>query len=225
MKKKIINLVLRIVSPFYKNRRYEVYSEKTMANLGCGLLCLPRGKNIDGSFTAFFDLRRFSFLNKILYKPAGSSIFYSFKEYNEIIKNSRLLFFDLRNGAPFPNNSLDVIFSSYFLKHLNKNDGRKFLKDCYRTVKEGGMMRLMIPDLDIAFRMYQNDQVEEMEDPFFYNSDGQDFHSHKYNYNFTTLQKILSSCGFKNVYKEKYKEGRCPDIKFLDIYPEHSSVY
>ena len=223
MKKILVSFILRASSLFYGEKKYVVPVTHAYANFGCGMRCVPGWLNVDGSLTALLGSRRFSFINKLLYRVAGSSAFYSFSEYNEIIRISGLLFSDLRNGVPFADNSLDVVYTSHFLEHLNKQDGRHFLKECYRALKPGGLLRISIPDLEIAFTSYyKEEKVEEMLDLFFYNSDGADFHSHKYNYNFQSLKKILEEDGFRNVVRESYQHGKCPKIDFLDVYPEHS---
>lgn len=220
MKKKLVSGVLKIVNIFYKGKKYS--PGLSMANLGCGLRCLPGWANVDGSLTALFGSRRFTFINKVLYSLAGSSAHYSFKEYEKIIKECGLLFFDLRNGVPFAENSLKVIFTSHFLEHLSKTDGRNFLKECHRSLSPGGLLRIAVPDLDYAFKMYMDGRVEEMLDSIFYNSADYDFHAHKYNYSFLSLKSALEGFGFKNVVRCEYQKGNCPNIDYLDIYPEQS---
>jgi len=224
MKKKLVGATLAIANIFYKKKRYAVPSGKAMANLGCGLHCLPKWLNVDGSLTALFGSRRFSFINKILHALAGASAFYSFPQYDEIVRKNGLLFFDLRNGVPFPDNSLDIVFTSHTLEHLKEADGMKFISDCYRSLKQGGLLRILVPDLDFGMNMYKEGQVDEMLRSFFYTSESYDFHMHKYNYNFDTLKKRLEQSGFRNIKKHRFKEGDCPDIDFLDLYPEYSLI-
>ncbi len=222
MKKYIIDTILFFSRPFYSKKRYEVNVLEAKANLGCGLHCLKGWENVDGSLTALFGSKKYNFINKALYKFAGSSAHYPFDYYNNVIQKIGLEFYDLRFGVPFQDSSLDVIYSSHFLEHLKKGDGRKFLEECHRTLKSGGLMRIVVPDLDVAFKMYKDGRVEDMLDSFFYNSDHYDFHSHKYNYNFEYLKSILSAIGFINITKEKYQKGKCPGIDYLDIYPDIS---
>ncbi|MBI4993482.1 methyltransferase domain-containing protein [Candidatus Wolfebacteria bacterium] len=223
-KKKILKIAIPFLSFIVKNRRIKIDESRgdVLVNLGCGLRCLPHWINIDGSLTAFLGLKRFNFINKLLYKLAGSSAHYSFKEFNNIIKNNKLYFYDLRRGAPFFDESVDVIYASHFLEHLAKNEAKKFIQECRRILKKNGLIRLAVPDLDIAFKMYQKGKVEEMLDSFFYTSDAYDFHMHKYNYNFQTLKKLLEEINFSQIKKQSYQKGECPDINFLDVYPDHS---
>ena len=207
-----------------KRRVIKTSGDLLKVNLGCGLKCLGDWVNIDGSLTSLFGNRRFSWLNRIIYSFAGSAAYYSFSEFNEIIKTCNLYFHNLKYGIPFRSNSIDVIYSSHFLEHLNETDGCFFVSECHRCLKPSGILRIAVPDLDIAFKMYKEGKVEEMLNLFFFTSDSYDFHMHKYNYNFQTLKQLLISSGFSSIDKRNFREGECPDINFLDMYPE-SSLY
>lgn len=222
MKKFLVSVILTVANGFYKNRIYRTPAHDAKANLGCGMHCLPGWLNVDGSLTALFGSRKFSFINRVLYKLAGSSEFYTFAQYDEIVKKNGLLFYDLRDGAPFADNSLDVVFTSHFLEHLTEKDGLNFLEDCHRALKEGGLLRILVPDLDFAAEMYASGKVDEMLRGFFYTSDRFDFHAHKYGYNFSSLAERLKKLGLKDIKKQEFKKGECPDIDFLDVYPGHS---
>lgn len=222
IKKSLIRAITATASFLTKRRKISVSKGKTWVNLGCGLHCLPGWINIDGSLTALLGSRRFKFINKALYRMAGSSEYYSWEEFNGIVQKNNLRFYDLRKGVPLKDNSADFIYASHFLEHLGKKDGNNFLKECFRALKEGGLMRIAVPDLDKAFEMYQKGETEKMLDLFFYTSDYADFSAHKYNYNFSFIKEVLERAGFREVAKKDYISGECPNLDFLDVYPEHS---
>lgn len=218
MKRALVSIVLWLASVAYSRKRYATPAEMSYANLGCGLRCLPGWLNVDGSLTGLLGSRRFSFINRVLYKLSGARAHYSFSEYNGIIRNSGLLFYDLRNGVPFADNSLDAVYASHFLEHLKESDGLHLLADAHRALKRRGILRILVPDLDEAFAMYKLGKVDEMLHTFFYTSEHYDFHMHKYNYNFQTLSARLEKLGFRDITKPKFREGRCPGVDFLDLY-------
>jgi len=218
MKNFLVTTILWIANALRRRKRYSVPRDVAFANLGCGLRCLPGWLNVDGSLTGLLGSRRFSFVNKFLYRFSGAHAHYSFFEYDEIIKKNGLLFYDLRNGVPFADNSLDAIYISHFLEHLNEKDGLRLLSDSYRALKRGGILRILVPNLDQAIEMYNAGRVDEMLHSFFYTSERYDFHMHKFNYNFKTLSERLKSAGFRNIRNMKFKEGECPGIDFLDAY-------
>jgi predicted SAM-dependent methyltransferase len=63
---------------------------------------------------------------------------------------------NIKNKLPFGDNSVDVIYHSHVLEHLDKQEGAKFITDCHRVLKNGGVMRLCIPDLEQICIEYLN---------------------------------------------------------------------
>jgi predicted SAM-dependent methyltransferase len=51
-------------------------------------------------------------------------------------------------GLPFVNGSVDAIVASHLLEHLSPLEGLKLLRSCYRVLREGGRIRVSIPDPD-----------------------------------------------------------------------------
>lgn len=61
---------------------------------------------------------------------------------------------NLLEGIPFPDEQFEVVYHSHVLEHFSKKEGKVFLKECYRVLKKGGIMRLAIPDLESMARTY-----------------------------------------------------------------------
>lgn len=61
---------------------------------------------------------------------------------------------NLLKGIPFPNGTFDVVYHSHVLEHFSKNDGVNFIKECYRVLKPGGILRVVIPDLGGIIKEY-----------------------------------------------------------------------
>ena len=222
MKKYIVNLLLTCAK-FVVTRKLDhtISNRIKKVNLGCGLHCLSGWLNIDGSLTSLLG-SNIRALNKLLFKFAGSSEYYDFDNFNDVIKNKKLYWRNLSYGIPLNDNSIDVVFSSHFLEHLTKNDGQQLLNDIYRILKPGGLVRILVPDLDLAIQRFNKGEINETLDLFFYTSEKGDFSAHKYNYSFGSLKNKLENIGFKSVVKQSHKKGECPDIEYLDIYPDHS---
>lgn len=71
-------------------------------------------------------------------------------------KNSEVLRCNLKNGIPFINDSVDVIYHSHVLEHFSKKDAANFIKECHRVLKKGGILRISVPDLEQIARAYLN---------------------------------------------------------------------
>jgi predicted SAM-dependent methyltransferase len=55
---------------------------------------------------------------------------------------------NLVNGIPFKDSSMDVVYHSHVLEHFSKSDAEFFMKECFRVLKKGGILRVAIPDLE-----------------------------------------------------------------------------
>lgn len=65
-----------------------------------------------------------------------------------------ILAYDLRQGIPFSDQSFDVVYHSHFLEHLTKSEGVLFVQECFRVLKTGGVLRVVVPDLEQIVRSY-----------------------------------------------------------------------
>ena len=61
---------------------------------------------------------------------------------------------DILQGLPFPDNTFDVVYHSHVLEHLPKNEAPGFVKECFRVLNPGGILRIVIPDLEEITREY-----------------------------------------------------------------------
>jgi predicted SAM-dependent methyltransferase len=67
---------------------------------------------------------------------------------------------DLLRGIPFPNSSFDVVYHSHLLEHFSKDDGVRFVEECYRVLNTNGIIRIAVPDLETIAKEYiQNLQL------------------------------------------------------------------
>ncbi|WP_367156086.1 glycosyltransferase [Methylomonas sp. HYX-M1] len=64
---------------------------------------------------------------------------------------------DARKGLPFPECSVDGIYSEHFFEHLTQAEGLGFLRECRRVLKPGGVVRIAMPDLDDLVRRYTSE--------------------------------------------------------------------
>lgn len=62
--------------------------------------------------------------------------------------------YDVREGLPFPDDTFDVVYHSHLLEHLAKDKGLPFCRECYRVLKKGGIIRVVVPDLERIAKLY-----------------------------------------------------------------------
>jgi predicted SAM-dependent methyltransferase len=61
---------------------------------------------------------------------------------------------DLRLGVPLPDRACDAVYSSHVIEHFSRDGARRFLDECRRVLKPGGIIRLVAPDLEGIIRAY-----------------------------------------------------------------------
>ncbi len=55
------------------------------------------------------------------------------------------ILWDVRDGLPFPDGSVDVVCSSHFLEHLDNEEGIDLFKEILRVLKPGGTTEHILP--------------------------------------------------------------------------------
>jgi len=65
-----------------------------------------------------------------------------------------VLVHDVAYGLPFPDACFDGVYHSHVLEHLPRDDAPAFLRECYRVLKPGGTLRVVVPDLETIARTY-----------------------------------------------------------------------
>ncbi len=68
--------------------------------------------------------------------------------------SSEVIEYDLSSGLPFESNSVDACYSSHVLEHLRVNEADLFLSEQFRVLKKGGVIRIVVPDLEVICKNY-----------------------------------------------------------------------
>ena len=124
---------------------------------------------------------------------------------------------DVRNGLPFPANSVDSIYSTHMLEHFYPDELKRLLQECVRVLKTGGGIRLVVPSLENAIAAYTQQRSEWFSDSFprhfdslggrfsnFVFCDGQ----HRTAFDFSYFDEVLRHAGFREVERSAEGESR-----------------
>ena len=68
--------------------------------------------------------------------------------------SSAVLAHDLNRGIPFPDSSFDLVYHSHLLEHLGREAGAALMRECHRVLKPCGIVRVVVPDLELLSRRY-----------------------------------------------------------------------
>jgi len=73
---------------------------------------------------------------------------------DHLVRVPGIVVHDLRKGIPFANESVSVVYNAHFLEHLPKEQAAGFLRECRRVLEPGGIIRVVVPDLEAICRLY-----------------------------------------------------------------------
>jgi predicted SAM-dependent methyltransferase len=114
---------------------------------GCGL-CAPLGwRNFDASSS--LRLQKAPIIGRF-FRFGSFPIFPTNVEYGDIVK-----------GLPVKPESCQAIYASHILEHLSLQDFRIAIKNTYNYLNQGGIFRLVMPDLEYLIRCYQASRDSE----------------------------------------------------------------
>lgn len=62
--------------------------------------------------------------------------------------------YDIRKGLPFPDAYFKGCYSSHLVEHLARDEACRLLAEISRVLKPGGVVRVVVPDLEMIARIY-----------------------------------------------------------------------
>jgi len=150
---------------------------------------------------------------------------------------------DIRKGLRYKDNSLLCIYSSHCFEHLYLDQAIRFLHECFRVLKPGGTLRLVVPDMELLIRRYteakqatsQTGRSEFPADTFvrcllmvreaaprglvdrWFKPILGKHTIHCWAYDWQSLSARFLEAGFADVKRCSYLESAIPDIEFLDL--------
>ena len=116
-------------------------------NLGCGARTPPGWIHVDWFIGA--RLLRVPVLGRVLRALGVFGIDWS----------REISLHDLRRPFPWDDDSVDAIYSSHTLEHLTAADGARFLHECHRVLRPGGVLRIVVPDLRLIVERYRRGEL------------------------------------------------------------------
>lgn len=144
--------------------------------------------------------------------------------------------FDLCKSLPFEDGSVDFIFNEHFLEHLSVEQGVFFLKECFRVLKKGGVLRIAMPHIKPVLDRYYNDKWREEEwlEKFGYTfiktkcevvNVGFRYWGHQWLYDEEELKRRLNEAGFTNCYPCKNSFSNYPELANQEAQIESELIF
>jgi predicted SAM-dependent methyltransferase len=133
------------------------------------------------------------------------------------------LCWDLTKPLPIADRALKGVFTEHCLEHFSLEQGRSILSEFHRILRPGGIVRVIVPDVELYIRSYTQALAGEPVDfpyaesypvssPIHYVNRVMRLHGHLYGYDFLAMKGLLEQTGFSDVKRESYGQGRDPHL-------------
>lgn len=143
----------------------------------------------------------------------------------DIDPRAELIIF-IEKKLPFPDASLERIYSEHVLEHVPYETGGFFLRQAYRTLKPGGIIRIAMPDLDDLIDGYQKDWRRfdwvNWKEFAFIKTKAEMINiafrwwGHQHLYNREELARALNEAGFSAFEFVEHSQSRHDDLRGLE---------
>ncbi len=124
------------------------------------------------------------------------------------------LAWDITHPLPFRDGAVDAIFHEHLLEHLSLAEGLSLLKECHRLLKEGGVLRVAVPDCKSYLTAYAtgdtllNDLKPGRPTALLAASEMFLRHGHRSAYDLETLTLLFRAGGFSAIGESSYGGGQ-----------------
>lgn len=109
---------------------------------------------------------------------------------------------DITKPLPFPDAGFPNIFCEEVIEHVDQDHGMAVLRECYRILQPGGVLRITTPDLGYFAEKVLNEDKQGVEiNQIFYG------HGHRHIYSCEGLSEALLSVGFSAIRFSSYKDN------------------
>lgn len=123
---------------------------------------------------------------------------------------------------PFVHESADLIYCSHAIAYFDRDEILRVLKEWYRVLKTGGILRLATPDFKVLTQLYIDKTItlDQMIGPLYGRWPmGNQTIYHRTTYDFDSLKAVLETVGFKDVKLYDWRETEHAE------HDDHSQAY
>src|SRR5262249_13146413 len=121
----------------------------------------------------------------------------------DLTGNRQVVGWDLRQGLPIRPETVDFIFCEHFIEHLSLEEGKRFLSECHRVLRGGGILRISTPSLTKLVEEYTACRLSEWSDvdwkpatPCRLLNEGLRLWGHQFVYDARELRKLIEEIGY-----------------------------
>lgn len=118
-------------------------------NLGCGSKTSSAPKCVNLNWIIALRIRRNTLMRMLAPITLRAE---RFSRFNALPNNIKV--WNLAKSIPFADGSVDAVYRSHLLEHLDRPVADDFLLECKRVLKTGGVLRIVVSDFEVLCRKY-----------------------------------------------------------------------
>lgn len=122
----------------------------------------------------------------------------------------------------FEDNSIDVLYSSHSFEYFDQYKAPYVLREWYRVLTPGGLLRIAVPDFEKLIEVYhKSGDIRTILGPIYGIMPINEMWDiqHRTMYDFKSLKEVLEQAGFKDVRRYDWQQTIHKD------YDDHSQAY
>ena len=116
-------------------------------NLGCGTRTSAATENIDWSIYQRLKASRVGRL-------VAPAVLSGERRAKFLMMDTNVVVHDLRRGIPATDGSVDAVYHSHVMEHVDRDEVPEFLSEVLRVLRPGGVHRIVVPDLEKLAHAY-----------------------------------------------------------------------
>lgn len=111
-----------------------------------------------------------------------------------------------------PDASAELIYNCHVLEHFKRRDVQRVLKEWYRVLKPGGVLRVSVPDFEKLCEVYQKYRNLDLVIGALFGRQDYLYNIHYNAFDFDTLRRKLEEAGFSGVKRYDWRETEHADV-------------
>jgi predicted SAM-dependent methyltransferase len=145
-----------------------------------------------------------------------------------------VIYLDVTERLPFPDNSFDYIYSEHLIEHIPLDAALRHLRDCHRILKPGGVVRLSTPDLKFLLDYFRGANLSDVQQAYLTRVIDESYPGlslrsptlllnqfvrdwgHQFIYDRQLLQRVLELAGFAGIVHCGVKQSAHPALAHLE---------
>jgi len=142
---------------------------------------------------------------------------------------------DIRTGLPFGDGAARLIYNEHVIEHITVGEAEQCLRDWFRVLEPGGVLRVATPDLEYLVERYGSGAWQDQEwlrlpEYAFIRTRAEMLNvafrwwGHRYLYDGEELERRLRAAGFTPIRRCGYRESVVPELAGLETRPDSKLI-